>query len=254
MKPGNQSTKINVIIPVAPNENITKNFIDTLKKLRLPESTEVIFVSVLESLSASASASTPTSTDDVKMDLPLCDISDLHFKFIKAESGRANCMNAGAKVVQDENTYLFFIHADTIFEENSFQMLENTVKKHPASLMYFDLVFYDGHPLMKLNEIGVLFRTRFLKTPFGDQCFCIRKDIFESLGGYPIDVRYGEDHMFVRKARRNNVKIIPVKAKVKTSARKYINNGWLKTTMLHLFLWRKQIHYDRRIASGGDIR
>jgi hypothetical protein len=104
---------------------------------------------------------------------------------------------------------------------------------------------------MKINELGVWFRTRILKTPFGDQCLCMSKNVFDDLGGYPTDVLCGEDHMLIRKARRKGVHIVPIKAKVQTSARKYLKNGWAKTTFGHLYLWRKQVLQDRNITKGG---
>jgi GT2 family glycosyltransferase len=93
---------------------------------------------------------------------------------------------------------------------------------------------------MCINRWGVHFRSRILKVPFGDQGFCIRKDMFQILGGFPDNVPYGEDHIFVWKARQQGVKLQPVCSTLYTSARKYKKHGWLKTTLLHQYLWVKQ--------------
>ena len=120
------------------------------------------------------------------------------------------------------------------------------IDKHPQELLYFNLAFYDGPKLMKINEWGVRFRTYFLKTPFGDQGLCIKKDIFSQLGKYPEDVACGEDHLLVRQARRKNIKLMRIKSKIYTSGRKYEANGWVKTTILHLYLSVKQAHEDNK--------
>ena len=94
--------------------------------------------------------------------------------------------------------------------------------------------------MMYLNSLGVRFRSHVLKTPFGDQGLCIKKSNFIQLGGYPDNLAYGEDHVFVWKSRQNNIEIKPANATIFTSGRKYKANGWLKTTLTHQYLWVKQ--------------
>ena len=48
-------------------------------------------------------------------------------------------------------------------------------------------------------------------------------------------------HAFIWKAKKNNIPIKAVNAIIKTSARKYNERGWAKTTFEHLFLTIKQI-------------
>jgi GT2 family glycosyltransferase len=94
---------------------------------------------------------------------------------------------------------------------------------------------------MKINSWGANMRARFFGIPFGDQGFCIEKQLFETLGGYSETAPYGEDHLFVWRAHKAGVKLNRVPARLTTSARKYQQNGWLKTTLLHQYLWIKQL-------------
>ncbi len=87
---------------------------------------------------------------------------------------------------------------------------------------------------------GALFRSRALGVPFGDQGFCIKKTIFNKLGGFPEGLPYGEDHVFVWRARQQGIDLQPLGVKLYTSARKYKKHGWLKTTILTQYLWIKQ--------------
>jgi hypothetical protein len=97
---------------------------------------------------------------------------------------------------------------------------------------------------MKINEWGVRFRCFFLKTPFGDQGLCMSKKVFEKIGPYNTQALYGEDHLLIRCARAKKVSIKSFKAPIYTSARKYTNNGWLKTTIKHQKMWYIQIFKD----------
>ncbi len=218
--------KLSVIVPVAPSEDLSEAFIESLRLL--PAGTEIISV----------------TAEECCMDEAGRRLSGFDFRRITAGSGRALCLNAGAMASSGE--YLWFLHADSRFDGQAVSSLLAAIDRNTDALLYFDLVFDDAPLLMKLNEWGVYFRIRCLDTPFGDQGFCIRKDIYNFIGGYPEDAPYGEDHLFVREAARRHVPVKPVRAVLYTSARKYRNNGWLRTTVLHLYLWRKQVYYDNK--------
>jgi GT2 family glycosyltransferase len=68
--------------------------------------------------------------------------------------------------------------------------------------------------------------------PFGDQGFCISKTLFHEIGGYPEKAPYGEDLLFVWKAKETGVKLHHVPSKLITSARHYQETGWFKLTLL----------------------
>jgi hypothetical protein len=72
--------------------------------------------------------------------------------------------------------------------------------------------------------------------PFGDQGFCIRRRDWQALGGFPEAAPYGEDHLFVWKARRAGLPVRPLGLTLLTSARKYRDHGWLRTTARHFLL------------------
>ena len=113
--------------------------------------------------------------------------------------------------------------------------------RDPGALHYFDLAFSgDGPPLMRLNERGVWVRSHLLGMPFGDQGFCLRRDVFFGLGGFPEDVPYGEDHLLVWRARQAGVPLRCAPATLLTSARKYGERGWLRTTARHVYLTYRQ--------------
>lgn len=147
--------------------------------------------------------------------------------------GRAGQMNAGARSALGER--LWFLHADSRLAATTFPALLRSVREHPDGLLYADLVFArDATPLTTLNQAGAWARSRLLGLPFGDQGFCLTKSAFESLGGYPEDAPYGEDHLLVWRARQSGRAVRPIRAPLLTSARKYRDRGWLNTTCLHV--------------------
>ena len=145
-------------------------------------------------------------------------------------------MNAAASSAKGE--YLWFLHADSRVDTDTIPVLLECIAKGEDALYYHDLTFLpDGPTAMPINAWGVKFRSNWLKTPFGDQGFCLSRELFFRLGRYREDVRYGEDHLLVWQALQAGVKVRPTGAKVLTSARKYANKGWLRTTITHVYLW-----------------
>ncbi len=158
-------------------------------------------------------------------------------EIILARGGsRATSMNRAAATASGR--HLWFVHADTTLEPGAVEALESQLPRDDA-VLYFGLRF-DGGLLMRVTEMGVAIRSRLLRTPFGDQALCISKKSFEALGGYDERAIKGEDHLLVLKARRSGLKVHPVRASILTSARKYQENGWLRTTLLHLRLTLRQ--------------
>lgn len=162
----------------------------------------------------------------------------LRINLLITSKGRAKQMNYAAK--QSKLEYLWFLHADTrfVFSRHDFETkLANVSNQY---LYYFDLIFDNNVLPIKINEIGVLFRTRWLHLPFGDQGFLMSNQLFHKLNMYCTKASYGEDHLLIWQAHHRQVKVLPLKIKIKTSSRKYQKNGWALTTLKHCLLTWKQ--------------
>lgn len=154
------------------------------------------------------------------------------FEIILARGGtRASSMNAGAMAAQGR--HLWFVHADTILGTQTVGQLLRHLAIHDDALAYFDLRF-DSGGLMRLTEAGVWIRSRVFGIPFGDQALCLSAEQFKALGGYDETVPYGEDHLLVRRVHAARLQVRSIGSSVVTSARKYRDNGWLRTTFTHL--------------------
>ena len=148
---------------------------------------------------------------------------------ISAEGTRAKSLNTGA--VNNSQTVFWFLHADSRISAENVQHLEQALAKEPDALHYFDLAFKGGG-LFSLNAWGANIRSRLFKLPYGDQGFCLSQKLFNQIGGYPEDVPFGEDLLFIRIAKNKQIKIKRIPSKLLTSARKYKQQGWLKLTLM----------------------
>ena len=161
------------------------------------------------------------------------------FEVLLARGGtRASSMNAAAS--RASGVHLWFVHADTVIEARAITALLSRLTDPSPGLHYFDLRF-DGGLLMRLTELGVWFRSRIFGIPFGDQALCLPAAMFAKVGRYDETVARGEDHLLVRQAHKAGLPVRPVGASILTSARKYREQGWFRTTAKHLWLTLSQI-------------
>ncbi len=159
-------------------------------------------------------------------------------RICRGTSGRGQQINRGIEGA--EGTWVWVLHADSRFEEKLWPHLLASLKNAKDELYYFDLTFADGGRRMLLNSWGVRLRSQLLGMPFGDQGFIFRKSQWLELQGFPENLPYGEDHVFVWRWRQRAWKLRRIPTPIETSARKYTRNGWWNTTLRHGFLTWKQ--------------
>lgn len=216
---------ISVIIPVSPTEMSWRSLLKDLAPIA--PSIEILI------------AVPPTSLMPLEYTEAASKMA-LQLRVIKSELGRARQMNAAARQARAKS--LWFLHADSRLPQPTLNALMKLANEPLNNLYYLDLAYQaDGPLLTHLNAVGAFIRSRCFGLPFGDQGFFMSRDIFESLGGFPEECECGEDHLLVWKAKRAPVKILPIRAQILTSARKYEKHGWLKTTLRHAGLFTTQV-------------
>lgn len=220
---------LSIIIPVGPSDTTWRLLLPDLAPLG-PDS-EIVLVATQGKVPADF---TP---DDYGLRAPT--------RWIDAPAGRAAQLNAGARTARGAT--LCFLHADSRLPNASLHTL--LARDIDASgVHYFDLAFLpDGPRLMAINRLGAFIRSRWLAMPFGDQGLTLSRDLFDRLNGFDVTIACGEDHDLVWRARRAGAKIVPLRAPILTSARKYAERGWWRTTARHLWLTARQAgHFSRR--------
>lgn len=169
----------------------------------------------------------PVAPKETAHEKLLQDLAGYDFEIITHDEGtRAISLNKAAE--KSTRNFLWFLHADSRVSKDNVESLMRALKEKPDALHFFKLAYIEGG-LANLNAHGANIRSCLFKLPYGDQGFCISKKQFERLGMYP-EIAYGEDLIFIRKAKAGGVKLIMLPAYLKTSARRYHDQGWLKLT------------------------
>lgn len=150
---------------------------------------------------------------------------------VQSAPGRGRQQNAGAAIAKGH--WLWFLHADSRLGENALGQALQFIRGADA-LGYCRLRFAtDGPALTQLNAFGANVRSRWLGLPYGDQGLCLPGHWFQRLGGFCEDLARGEDLDLVVRARDLGLPLRCMGPTLTTSARRYQQRGWLRTTLEH---------------------
>ena len=223
-----KAPKISIIIPLGPKEDRVHRLLDDL--VILSDEAEIILVPCVVNTSYQ---------QQLLKHSPLGN----RIRWVPASQGRGIQMNAGAAAAR--HPFLWFLHADSRLTAETLTALQAALATAPDALHYFHLRFIGGDPRrMGINELGARFRSQILGLPFGDQGFCLHRDRFAEIGGFPEHALYGEDHLLVWSARQAGIRVRCIGVALQTSARKYQQKGWLASTL------RNQRRLSRRTGPG----
>ncbi len=145
------------------------------------------------------------------------------------EPGRAMQMNTGANYATADT--LLFLHADTQLPPNYPQQVKETLDQPQTVAGAFQLQINSNNWLLRLIEKGVNARSRFFQLPYGDQGIFLRKETFQTSGGFPI-LPIMEDFQFIKGLQKQG-KIRLASASVLTSPRRWENLGVIRTTLIN---------------------
>lgn len=84
---------------------------------------------------------------------------------------------------------------------------------------------------LRLIERGVNWRSHFLQMPYGDQAIFLKAEIFHKIGSFP-ELPMMEDFELMRRLRRKG-RLVTIPIPVITSARRWLQNGVIKTTLMN---------------------
>jgi hypothetical protein len=212
--------RVSVIVPIGPGDTPSRELTDALAAL--PDAAELIAVCA----SGHEVACAP------------------RWRRLTVPPGRARQQNAGAAAAT--RPWLWFVHADSRLAPRTLPALEAFVAAGVPAVGYFDLRFYDGPALLRLNTMGAWLRSHVLGLPFGDQGLVLPHAVFDELGGFDCAIARGEDHDLIWRARRRGVPLRPVGASLYTSGRRYAQHGWLATTIATMHeSWRQARRFSR---------
>lgn len=152
-------------------------------------------------------------------------------KVVRAPRGRGAQLAAGAAAAHGD--WLLFLHADSVPEPGWVAAVAAFIAD-PANAMRagaFALRFDDPALAARRLERIVVWRTRCLGLPYGDQGLLIAKTFYDSLGGFrPLVLM--EDVDLAGRIGKRRLALLP--AAVLTSAVRYRREGWYRRPLRNL--------------------
>jgi rSAM/selenodomain-associated transferase 2 len=156
------------------------------------------------------------------------DVKDKNVIKIVSRQGRARQMNTGADAAKGE--ILLFLHADTKLPENAFMNIIEIMQDGTYVGGAFDLELETDRKSLRFIAWTARIRVRYTHIPYGDQAIFIRKDYFDSIGGYR-DLPLMEDVELMERIKKLGGKIHIMRDSVQSSPRKWLQDGIFYTTL-----------------------
>lgn len=178
---------ISVVIPLYNKERHIENTINTV----LSQSYKEIEIIVIDD------GSTDKSAEIVQK------ITDRRLRFIrKKNEGVSITRNLG--VSEASNELVAFLDADDEWKPDYLERIHSLYQKYPNAAIYatnYSVVEQDGksytldYPEIDFEEglIKNYFYSAYTFTPLWTSAVCVRKSIFQQMGGFPTNIRNGED-------------------------------------------------------------
>ncbi|MCP4203962.1 MAG: glycosyltransferase family 2 protein, partial [bacterium] len=146
--------------------------------------------------------------------------------------GRGPQLNRGAGASSADG--FLFLHADTVLPSGAVQSVETALASGAVG-GGFQVRFSSPRPIYKLGSRIVNLRTRWFRSPLGDQAQFATRAAFHEVGGYP-DWPILEDLEFIRCLKRKG-KIAILRPPVTTSARRFEERGITRTIIFNWLIF-----------------
>jgi rSAM/selenodomain-associated transferase 2 len=149
-----------------------------------------------------------------------------------ARPSRAAQMNTGASAAL--GNVLLFLHADVCLPDQAASLVQRALADHRAVGGAFrtwtvaDRPTWLG-PLLHLADL----RSRYTSLPYGDQALFVRREVFESVGGFPDQPLMEDLELSLRLRRAGKLRRVP--ARVIVSGRRFIARPVAFTVLVNLF-------------------
>lgn len=157
-------------------------------------------------------------------------------KVLISEPGRALQMNAGARAAGGE--VLLFLHADTHLPPAADRLVFEALKRRGVQWGRFDVRLSGAHWMFPIISWAMNVRSRLTGIATGDQAIFVRRQVFEAVGGFPLQPLM-EDIRLSRRLKRHGHPAC-LRQPVLTSSRRWDDQGVLRTVFL---MWRLRAAY-----------
>lgn len=161
-----------------------------------------------------------------------CPLAD---RVIHSSRGRALQMNAGARISAGQ--VLLFLHADTRLPASTLQAVQSAIASG-ALWGRFDVRIDSRHPVLRIVERLMNWRSRLTGIATGDQALFVQSHVFKQMGGFP-EIPLMEDIALSAQLKRRS-RPACLNDTVITSGRRWEKNGVWRTIVL---MWRLRAQF-----------
>ena len=168
-------------------------------------------------------------------------------RVVHSAPGRASQMNHGAGASTGE--VLLFLHADTVLPDGFGDLVRQALADPNVVGGRFDVRLSGDDSRLRVVEFFMNWRSRWTGVATGDQAIFVRRRTFDKMSGFA-DMPLMEDVDFTSRMRRFG-RCAPLRARVRTSSRRWEQNGVARTVVL---MWGLRLAYalgvgPRRLAA-----
>lgn len=160
---------------------------------------------------------------------------DLGAQVKSSPPGRGRQMDAGAAAAGPG--ILFFVHADSRPPLDAGDRIRRILANPKISAGAFRLKIDSPDPRLRAVSAWANLRSAIFRLPYGDQGLFVRKEVFDSVGGFR-GLPLMEDVDLIDRLRRVG-RVVLDRAEMSTSARRWKKRGIWRTSLRNLAcLWR----------------
>lgn len=147
---------------------------------------------------------------------------------ICSPAGRARQMNLGAEKAKGE--ILFFLHGDTVVPDETLDLIVEAFDGNEVKGGGFIRKFDSDSSWLDWTCRLADWRSENWGMFLGDQGIFVRRDVFETMGGFEESLQHCEDLHFSMKLREQG-RVVALRPAVVSSARRFERLGPVRTTL-----------------------
>jgi rSAM/selenodomain-associated transferase 2 len=175
-------------------------------------------------------------------------------RVVDAPCGRGSQMNAGAREASGD--VLWFVHADVVVPDDAPAMIDETLREHGvvggAFRIRTEADGATGWPshLLWLADL----RSRYTALPYGDQALFVRREVFESLGGFAPLALFEDLEFSGRLRRAGHVRVL--RSSVRVSGRRFMARPIASAALMYVLpvLYRCGVPPNTLARMYGHVR
>lgn len=217
--PSGRVPEVSVIVPALDEGSMIATTLTPLQRLRQSGRIEVIVVD-------------GGSRDDTRtVAAALAD------RVVASAPGRAVQQNAGAAVAGGDT--LLFLHADTVLPAGWIDAIGEGLAAGRSAWGRFDVTIAGSAHILPVVATLMNWRSRLTGIATGDQGIFVRRAVFDTAGGFPVQ-RLMEDIAFSRRLKSTVGRPLCLRSRVRTSGRRWDAHGPWRTILL---MWQLRLRY-----------